>query len=180
MTMRLELVPIWLLSTPQMWAVLVNTCRFTSTPGLWNPALSPMGSTASSRRIVPPRISPTSKATCPPGRVTRYSSRNTAPMTSVQASSLRDMVMPAATASASRPLNQQRSQLSPAYCTTSRNGGEVTVRATVPSASSGVLRASRVMKRAEAAAPWRLARSAAVRPFSSWRVFFRISSPVLR
>ena len=49
------------------------------------------------------------------------------------------MVMPAPMASASSPLNQQRSQLSFAYCTTLRNGGDVTVSCTLSSAIAGYM-----------------------------------------
>ena len=53
---------------------------------------------------------------------------------------LRMIVMRRPISSASRPLNQQRSQLSFAYCTTSRNGGEVTVSCTLLSRIARVAR----------------------------------------
>src|SRR5436190_2274103 len=73
---------------------------------------------------MPPWTSPTSKAICPPGRTTRNNSLNTSVMAFCQSVSLVGIV--SFTDLASIPRNQQRSQLSAPYCTTLRNGGDVT------------------------------------------------------
>ena len=67
MTTRLVLVPPRLLFTPQQFAVLVNVCRFTSTPSSSNGRPSIALATCRSSKILPPRTSPTSNATKPPG-----------------------------------------------------------------------------------------------------------------
>ena len=58
---------------------------------------------------------------------------NTFAMTADQSSTVLLIVMRRPMSFASMPLNQQRSQLSLAYCTTSRKGGEVTVSCTLRS-----------------------------------------------
>ena len=72
-TMRLLLVPLRLLATPQQFAVLVNSCRLTITPIRRNGSPSIAAVTCLSRRMAPPRTSPTSKATIAPGRTMRAS-----------------------------------------------------------------------------------------------------------
>src|SRR5882672_6612948 len=129
-TTRFEFVPLLLLATPQQFAVLVNCCWLTSTSSGSNPAATAHGITVSSSRTLPPFTSPTSNATAPPAASTRCSSWNTAVIAVAHCGSVRAIVI--GTASASTPQNQQRSQLSWLYCTTSRNGGEVTTSCTEP------------------------------------------------
>src|SRR6185295_7659656 len=93
-----------------------------------SPLATPQGSTASSSFVAPPWISPTSKATWPPGLRTRWSSRKISVITACQASSFLAIV--SFTDLESKPRNQQRNQLSASYCTTSRKGGDVTTSAT--------------------------------------------------
>jgi hypothetical protein len=91
---------------------------------------------------LPLRTSPTSNATRPPGRTMRCSSRNTPAIARCHASTVRAIRI--GTASASMPQNQHRSQLSSAYCTTSRNGGDVTTSCTLASANAGIAEAGPV------------------------------------
>src|SRR4051794_2094467 len=85
-------------------------------------------------------------------------------MRASHSSTVCDIVMPAAIASASRLLNQQRIQLSFAYCTTSRNGGEVTVNCTLFDSICLVAAAAPVKNCAESAAALSRQRSAAEMP----------------
>ena len=68
------------------------------------------GTTASSRRTVPPFTSPTSNATHAPRFSTRRSSRNTSAIAACQRSTRRRFVM--WTSAGLMPQNQHRSQLS--------------------------------------------------------------------
>src|SRR5262245_38431784 len=147
--MRFVLVPASLLSMPQQFAVLVNSCAFTMTSSGTNPASTAHGTTASSSRTLPLRTSPTSNATWPPPRTIRCSSTNTWPIACCHASTVRAIVI--GTALLSMPQNQQRSQLSSAYCTTSRNGGDVTTSCTLASANCGISCAGPVVSTASRA-----------------------------
>src|SRR5262249_56809469 len=127
-TTRLLLVPSSLLATPQQFAVLVKRCSLTSTSSGSSPPATAAGITASSSLTRPLRTSPTSNATRPPGRSTRRSSANTGVIAACHSATDRAIVI--GTAPASTPQNQQRSQVSSRYCTTSRNGGDVTTSCT--------------------------------------------------
>ncbi|MNC85263.1 hypothetical protein D3C83_08540 [compost metagenome] len=81
---------------------------------------------------------------------------------------------------ASKPLNQQRSQLSRVYCTTSRNGGEVTVSCTLFAGISLVAQASLESNSASVAALRNRQRSAAPNRPCSCRVFLSISARMSR
>src|SRR5262245_1327925 len=82
----------------------------------------------------------------------RYSSKNTRKTNALHCSTVLDIAIEEAIASASMWLNQQRSQLSFAYCTMSRKGGEVTVSVTHPAGIVGVDSASLTRNWASAAA----------------------------
>src|SRR5205814_2823188 len=79
------------------------------------------------------------------------------------------------TALASRPRKQQRSQLSSAYWTTLRNGGDVTTSETELHGISGDSFAGPVRRRAFSATCSRVWRVAELTSPSSCRVFFRRS-----
>ena len=159
-----------------MFDVLVNCWRLIMTAVQRKPDAVPAGSTCSSRRIRPFLTSPTSNATQPPGRVTRCSSRKTFVIAHCHAPTSRASAALRSMAAASMPLNQQRSQLSFAYCTVSRNGGEVTVSATEASGICGVSQASAAMKTACRARRRIASRRGASRPDSSCRDFLAIRS----
>src|SRR6185503_18314171 len=80
----------------------------------------------------------------------------------------------------SMPRNQQRSQLSASYCTTSRKGGEVTTRSTDPDAICGVAWAGLVMSNASSATDRNVSRTGAVTSPSSCFDFLRMIFATLR
>jgi hypothetical protein len=127
-TIRLVLVPCLLLSMPQQFAVLVNSWRGSS-PDRCEAGGAATGSTASSSRTLPPFTSPTSNATWPPGAHHAVQLGERPAIACCHSGTVRAIVI--GTAFGSMPQNQQRSQLSSAYCTTSRNGGEVTTSCTL-------------------------------------------------
>ena len=108
--MRLVLVPLALLFTPQQAAVFVNACWFTITNSRSKGNSSAASHTRRSRSTLPFRTSPTSKATWPPGRTTRASSVSVLRTISCHATSVRWCAM--ATLVVSIPADQLRSQLS--------------------------------------------------------------------
>src|SRR6185437_15039680 len=95
----------------------------------------------------------------------RYSSHNTDVMASLHASSFLGMVSFTDLGSTSR--NQQRSQLSSAYCTTSRNGGEVTTSETESGGSLCVLSAGTLSSSARSATAANVPRTTVVTSPSS-------------
>ncbi len=146
-----------------------------------NPAAAPNGSTCSYSRILPPRTSPTSNATYPRGRVILNSSRKVLPIALHRSARDRVTVGPRSTTAASIPQNQHRNQLSFAYWTVSRKGGEVTVRLTDSSGIGGAVNPeSPVRKRSLFPALFSLVRSSGVRSLTSDRVFLRIRSRIFR
>ena len=111
-----------------MLEVFVKSCELTITPAQTKPDSRPKGTTCSSNFILPLFTSPTSNATQPPGIVILYSSSKTLPIISDQVSTVRHKDILDSTSEASMSLNQHLNQLSAAYFTILRNGGEVTVR----------------------------------------------------
>ena len=108
-TIRFELVPPRLLSTPHVLDVLVNICSLTTTQTGSHAVSRATSATTSSSSSDPFRISPTSKAnTLPPVEIvaTLSSASRTRPF---QTSSFPVCVIP--TSSGSMPANQHRIQL---------------------------------------------------------------------
>src|SRR5436190_6240030 len=103
----------------------------------------------------------------------RRSSWNTSPIAALQASSFFGTVI--WSAFASNPINQHRSQLSAAYWTTLRNGGDVTTSETELEAICGAEFAGPVIKSALDTFSAKVFRTADETSPSSWRVFLRIS-----
>ena len=173
-------VPVDMLFTPQMFAVLVKSCWLIITAVQEKPAEIPNGITCSSSLTEPFRTSPTSNAINPPGLVIRNNSLKTSCMIPSQSVSFLvvDIFFPIN--SASRPLNQHLSQLSAAYCTISKKGGDVTVRETVLSKISGVSRASFIRKSDDGATFARFSFCFSLIPCSNDQVFFRIISRTSR
>ena len=87
-TMRLELVPRSLLSTPQIFAVLVKVCWLITTQTGSHAVSCATSATTRSSNSDPRRISPTSKANTPPGRVIDATLCN-APRTSAESKNAR-------------------------------------------------------------------------------------------
>ena len=110
-TMRLLLVPFVLFETPQMLAVLVKVCVFTTTAMGVRPAAAPRGGRllrgAPSRRA-PPHLEGDVAARAEQARQLREHGADEG-LPVVQSPQDRDGTMPA-----SMPQNQHRSQLSPA------------------------------------------------------------------